>query len=218
MKDSWPEILEVVKNAKMNAWLVVYTARPLELRDGKVLVLSFPSQRDVEELKKPASPGQGVGDYLKKAFVQVLGLEPALIARVDAAPEPVATTAPSAAPVSAASPGTPTAPVDEEPPFDEFPPTEGGWAVAAIPDSAPVEQPSAGSAHVKTPAADPVPAPLVHKVEAPASTQPRAPRVVEAPAKPTNNRYGESVVREMLGASFIEEQTVAPRVVPREES
>ena len=28
-------------------------------------------------------------------------------------------------------------------------------------------------------------------------------------------RYGESVVRELLGASFIEEEQVAPRVVPR---
>jgi DNA polymerase-3 subunit gamma/tau len=30
-------------------------------------------------------------------------------------------------------------------------------------------------------------------------------------------RYGESVVREILGASFIEEQAVAPRVAPREQ-
>jgi len=60
-----------VKNAKLNAWLVVYTAQPLELRDGKTLVLSFPSQKDVEELKKPATPGQGVGDLLKKEGVSV---------------------------------------------------------------------------------------------------------------------------------------------------
>jgi DNA polymerase III subunit gamma/tau len=31
-----------------------------------------------------------------------------------------------------------------------------------------------------------------------------------------DSRYGESVVREILGASFIEEQPVAPRVVPKD--
>jgi len=191
VKDAWPEILESVKNAKLNAWLVVYTARPLELRDGKVLVLSFPSQKDVEELKKPASPGQGVGDLLKKAFVEVLGLEPALIARVDASAAP---------PVRA----TDEPPLDEVPPVDEFPPTENqGWAVAVIPDAAPLV---AEVVRAKAPAKAPA--------EAPTATSPKA-----APQRPVssaadNSRYGESVVRELLGASFIEEQPVAPRVVP----
>jgi DNA polymerase-3 subunit gamma/tau len=43
------------------------------------------------------------------------------------------------------------------------------------------------------------------------------------PAKPStpasiaeSQRYGESVVREILGASFIEEQAVVPRVTPRD--
>ncbi|MCY7325583.1 MAG: DNA polymerase III subunit gamma and tau [Microbacteriaceae bacterium] len=35
------------------------------------------------------------------------------------------------------------------------------------------------------------------------------------PATMDKSRYGESVVREILGASFIEEQAVAPRVTPR---
>jgi DNA polymerase-3 subunit gamma/tau len=37
-----------------------------------------------------------------------------------------------------------------------------------------------------------------------------------APSDHESKRYGESVVREILSASFIEEQTVAPRVTPRE--
>ncbi|CAN5130404.1 hypothetical protein BH11ACT4_BH11ACT4_21550 [soil metagenome] len=177
VKDAWPEILDVVKDAKLNAWMVAATAQPLELREGKTLVLSFPSQKDVEALKQPASPGQGVGDVLKKAFVQVLGLEPALIARVDAAP--------AAAPVAAPLGG-------DEPPADDLPPTERdaeGWAVTAIPQSEPVPTPRAE----------------------------RKPAKAEPAAAPTgeNARYGESVVRELLQASFIEEQTVAPRVVPR---
>ncbi|MCU1577894.1 MAG: polymerase subunit gamma and tau [Rhodoglobus sp.] len=161
VKDAWPEILDAVKATRLNAWMVVYTAQPLELRDGKVLVLSFPSQKDVEALKQPASPGQGVGDLLKKAFVQVLGLEPALIARVDAQP------------AAAASADDAPAARDAE-----------GWAVTAIPQSEPV---------------------------APRERKPAK----AASAKPDEKaRYGESVVRELLGASFIEEQDVAPRVVP----
>ena len=77
----------------------------------------------------------------------------------------------------------------DEPPADDFPPTESeGWAVAAIPDAAPAPAPQKPEAKAVAPTASSEPA-----------------------------RYGESVVRELLGASFIEEQTVAPRVVPRAE-
>jgi DNA polymerase-3 subunit gamma/tau len=64
-----------------------------------------------------------------------------------------------------------------------------GWAVTAIPTSD-----------------DPGPKPAK-----------RQPKSAEEPAKaPTSEsqRYGESVVRELLGASFIEEQPVTPRVAP----
>ena len=206
VKDAWPEILEVVKNAKLNAWLVVYTAQPLELRDGKTLVLSFPSQKDVVELKKPASPGQGVGDILKKAFVTVLGLEPALVARVDANASP---------PVRPTDQGTP----DETPPVDEFPPTEGGWAVAAIPESEPVDAPAPtriparkNPSSSEVSAAEPATQPKPVQKKSPAASGPSASATGSTAAQ--NARYGESVVRELLGASFIEEQQVAPRVVP----
>ncbi len=187
VKDAWPEILEVVKNAKLNAWMVVYTAQPRELRDGKTLVLSFPSQNDVDALKQKATPGNGVGDLLKKAFVEVLGLEPALIARVDAA----------SASTSQGSPHDDAEPPTHEPPADAphaDAPTErdsSGWAVTAIPRSEP----------------EPLATPAARKRTAPAP----------APATEEKARYGESVVRELLGASFIEEQAVVPRVVPRAE-
>jgi DNA polymerase-3 subunit gamma/tau len=32
---------------------------------------------------------------------------------------------------------------------------------------------------------------------------------------PAGSRYGEAVVREILGAQFIEEETIAPRVTPQ---
>ncbi|MFZ2964641.1 MAG: hypothetical protein WA006_08165, partial [Rhodoglobus sp.] len=86
-----------------------------------------------------------------------------------------------------AAPGEPTPPPAEveAPPAPE----EEGWAVAVIPDAAPQE-----------------PAEPVAPVRAVAASAPTA-------AEPT--RYGESVVRELLGASFIEEQPIAPRVTPQ---
>jgi DNA polymerase-3 subunit gamma/tau len=83
----------------------------------------------------------------------------------------------------------PATPVDDA----EAPPVDAeGWAVASIPQSEPAEAPEKASE--------------------------RVPEASTAPARPAEPaRYGESVVRELLGASFIEEQSVAPRVVPRPE-
>ena len=167
VKDSWPEILEVVREGKLNAWMVVATAKPLELRDGNVLVLSFPSPKDVADLKQASAPGDGVGDRLKKAVLQILGIEPLLIARVAEAPEP-------------------------EPAADAAPTTDpSGWAVASIPESEPT-------------------GPVQHKPRAKAAPAPATEQELADKA-----RYGESVVRELLGASFIEEEQLAPRVVPQ---
>jgi DNA polymerase-3 subunit gamma/tau len=181
VKDAWPEVLESVQKASRNAWMVVYTASPLELRDSNVLVISFPSQKDVEALKQPSSPGEGVGDHLKQAIFAVLGIRPGLLARAEIAPTP------TPAIVQVDDVPEQTEP-DVEPTVDE-----AGWAVAQIPAS--IDEPVAKTAR-----------PAVAAAKATAS----------APSAPEPQRYGESVVREILGASFIEEQTVAPRVTPRD--
>jgi DNA polymerase-3 subunit gamma/tau len=255
VRDSWPEVLESVQKAKRSAWMVVFTAKPLELRENGVLVISFPSQKDVDALKQPSSPGEGVGDYLKQAISDLLGFRPALIARVEptlASPAPVAE--PVEAPGRAANPapstlqdgrpstgsgtagGSATATpsgqassATDVPPDDDAPePIEpdlepdvepsaehvaapgqpaalesasavdaNGWAVAQIPvsesDSAPASARSA-------------------RAEAAAAARAKA---AEPDTSSVKQRYGESVVREILGASFIEEQTIAPRVTPR---
>jgi DNA polymerase-3 subunit gamma/tau len=86
IRDAWPEILEAVKAAKMNAWLVVFTARVLELRGEDVLVMSFPSQSDVDSFKQQQPTGKGVSEYLRAAIIDVLGLRVKFVARADAAP------------------------------------------------------------------------------------------------------------------------------------
>ena len=249
VRDSWPEVLESVQKAKRSAWMVVFTAKPLELRENGVLVISFPSQKDVDALKQPSSPGEGVGDHLKQAISDLLGFRPALIARVEptlGSPAPVAlpTTVaePVEAPERAANPvpstlrdgrpstgsgtATPTgqapsgtdAPPDDDAPEpiepdlepDVEPPAEqpvapesapavdaNGWAVAQIPVSESDSAPASARAA---------------RAEAAAAARAKA---AEPDTSSVKQRYGESVVREILGASFIEEQTIAPRVTPR---
>lgn len=254
VRDAWPEILDVVENLKRTAWMVVFTAKPLELRDDKILVLSFPSQRDVDALKQRSAPGEGVGDYLKKAVVHVLGFEPAFIAKVEGAPSappagrPAAAApqqesrmpAPEMSPEPTAQPRSPqrSAPaVDEGPEPEEPAPAEdrepGGWAVAAIPESEPEPEgdPSAargGAAAQRTANAQAQQAQQAAKkptadrlAEAAAAAPPAPPESMAkaamsaTAAQMDRSRYGESVVRELLNATFIEEEQVAPRVVPQ---
>ncbi len=186
--DSWAEILEVVGKKKRAAWAVAFTAKPMGL-NGDVLALAFPSQNDVEKFKKPQSAEQSVSEILRQAVVEVLGIRVKFIAKADAAAAEVNAQRDVAAPDH-------TAP-------DQAKEATGGWAVAAIPESV-----------------DSAP-PTVPPVDTAPSTD--APEPTKAPAKaPTDSgakqRYGEAVVREILGANFIEEKPVPPRVTPTREA
>ncbi|MBK4348765.1 DNA polymerase III subunit gamma and tau [Lacisediminihabitans changchengi] len=295
VKDAWPEILEAVSKAKRAAWMVVYTAEPVELRDGNILVLTFQSQSDVDALKQVSAPGEGVADHLKQAVLDVLGFKPLLIARADSArpgapaaaqppaPAPVVAPAQAAAPVTSAAPAAaasaatapavtsiptvtmpvthwvtaqppvsdpapvaasvpasavpaaapvapaaPSAPVDDMPPYDDVPPEprepdiepplppDGmSWATAAITDAEPETRPARAPERNAPTAEKPAPEKAASVAEAPAApTRPVRTPVAMVDGK---QRYGESVVREILGASFIEEQAIAPRVAPREQ-
>jgi DNA polymerase-3 subunit gamma/tau len=209
VKDSWSQILETLEKLKRSAWMVLATAQVRDLRDGNILVLTLPSQRDVDDLKDRSNPGKGTADYLKKAVAEILGFTPLLLASVDAgataqaAPARVATT-----PQAPATPATDAA----------------GWATVAIPGSEPRDEdaPPPDVPPAEGPAAAPSSTP-----SAPASA--RADSAQSAPQGKTPNsrpsqapnggggsraRYGEAVVREILGASFIEEQPHSPRVTP----
>ncbi|MCS5496065.1 DNA polymerase III subunit gamma and tau [Cnuibacter physcomitrellae] len=86
LRDAWPEILDVVQNAKRSAWLVVYTAQVRAL-EGDILTLAFPSEADVASFKQRTA-GEGVSEYLRQAIVDVLGLRVKYIARVDSSLRP----------------------------------------------------------------------------------------------------------------------------------
>jgi DNA polymerase-3 subunit gamma/tau len=218
MRDSWPEILESVKENR-NAWMVVYTSQARAL-DGDVLTVTFPNESDVASFKKPQGPGESVSEILRGAILLILGLRVKFIAKVEptlAAIVDQIVVAETDAPVPTEPEPTepeptepePTEPEPTEPEPTEPEPTEpesepsvdeAGWAVAEIPGSSIPEPeeptrstPAAKTATVKTSTA---------KTGEPNASEPQ--------------RYGESVVREILGASFIEEQAIAPRVTPRD--
>jgi len=204
LRDAWPEILEVVQKAKRTAWMVIYTATP-RILDGDVLTLSFPSETDVANFKERPTSGDSVSETLRTAINTVLGIRVKYVARVDAA---AATTNP---------PPTPAV-------------VSAGWNVAAIPgaDEQPAEdvQPADVQPAEDVPPADEPEPEFVPPAEEPvptveASTAPRsARRPAPEPTTPRRGqpqasaRYGEAVVRELLGASFIEEQNLAPRDHP----
>jgi DNA polymerase-3 subunit gamma/tau len=202
VKDSWPQILETVEKLKRSAWMVLATAQVRELRDGNILVLTLPSQRDVDDLKDRSTPGKGTADFLKKAVAEILGFNPLLIAKVDAeasapvAPARVAAPAPTATPATDAT-GWATVVIPGSEPLDEDAPP---------PDEPPVEEPPAARRSEPSRTAAP----------SPTSGRPSTPRPAQAAGGGSvdRSRYGESVVREILGASFIEEQPHSPRVFP----
>ncbi|MEO6532001.1 MAG: DNA polymerase III subunit gamma and tau [Pseudolysinimonas sp.] len=179
LRDSWPEILEVVQKAKRTAWMVVYTSTPRVLNDD-VLTLSFPSETDVSNFKERPTSGDSVSEQLRAAITAVLGIRVKFVARVDA-------TGAAAAPAPATA--------DTETVAE---PANGGWNVTAIPGS-----------EAALAAAEPEVEPEAEESSAAGG----ATESIDQRAR-ASSRYGEAVVRELLGASFIEEQTIAPRDQP----
>jgi DNA polymerase-3 subunit gamma/tau len=212
LKDAWPEILEVVQKAKRTAWMVVYTATP-RILDGDVLTLSFPSETDVTNFKDRPMSGDSVSETLRTAINTVLGIRVKYVARVDAAANPApAATPPTRTPAAsngwnvAVIPGA--VPVDDAPPADEpeppfEPPAEEPEPVV---EAAPVQAAPVQAAPGQTARAQGTP-----KAKTSSAPEPTTPRRGQPQA---SARYGEAVVRELLGASFIEEQNLAPRDVP----
>jgi DNA polymerase-3 subunit gamma/tau len=223
--DSWAEILDAVGKKKRAAWAVAFTAKPMGLKDD-VLALAFPSQNDVENFKKQQAADQSVSEILRQAIIDVLGIRVKFIARPDAA-------AAQAAPGESAEVGEALDARAAESVPPAIPPAaeeESGWAVAEIPMGE--QEPTSGARQKppqkpeERPGAKPDPKPdakpATKSNDARGDSRAAAPRA-EALASgtvppETKQRYGEAVVREILGANFIEEQAVTPRVTPTREA
>ncbi|WP_438855483.1 DNA polymerase III subunit gamma and tau [Agromyces sp. M3QZ16-3] len=81
MRDAWPEVLSSLQRTKRSAWMVAFTAQVLEYRDDDVLVLGFPSESDMGSFRSGPA-GQSVGDLLRAAINEVLGVRVKFLARV----------------------------------------------------------------------------------------------------------------------------------------
>ena len=185
----------------------------------------------------PGSPGTTDGSSVQSARRSADATAPASRAPVSTAPVPpvAVTTAPvSTAPVSTAPVSTaplsassasappssmgsvadlaePIAEADREP-EPEFEPDDSPIAGPTPPArTAAATAPTAGSTVTTAPSAE---APDRAKTQTTAKT----PATASTPTRTRDQdkrRYGEAVVREILQASFIEEQPVTPRVTPR---
>ena len=192
VRDAWPEILDVVEKAKRSAWMVVYTSNARAL-SGDVLTLSFPSESDVASFRQAPGSGDNVSEHLRAAISDVLGIRVKFIARVEAPVGRGCARRGSDKRVAGrrSRPGRPRQTTMPHP-RRANPRQTRSWA-RRRPRMPSLRHPqiSLRRQHPKSP--PPLPA---------------------APATPGRARYGEAVVREILGANFIEETELAPRDRP----
>jgi DNA polymerase-3 subunit gamma/tau len=174
-KDSWAEILTLVNKASKSAWMVAFSLSVIDFTDD-VLTLKFMSQKDLESLKNSA----GASDVLRKAIFDVLGVQVKFKPLVSEAPAEVA--APKAQPVAKAEPVPATKPIS----FVEevAPPVDDETIDVAPIEGAPIDEPQT---------AEPATEPAAKK-----ATKSRNSGMADESA-----RYGESLLREMLGAEPI---------------
>ena len=176
LRDSWPEIVEVVQKARRTAWMVVVTATVVDFVDD-VLTLAFPSANDVESFKRPQGAAEGVSEYLRRAIVDVLGVKVKYIARVEG--DGPAGPTPTGAPVDAAAPPA-TSGAPRETGRSTTPAPEAGRQPSgpASPGSAPSEtgRATAPAATSSTPEASASPAPSPSRAPDPAAAPEAAAR------------------------------------------
>ena len=210
LRDAWPEVLESLqKAAGRRSWAVVSTTTVAGF-DGEILALGFTNENDVASFRpKPgAAVGESVSEQLRAAILDVLGVRVKFVPRVDAANAPAATAAATpdlAASAEPVEPPDPPEPTSSAAPMKEASATnESGWTVTAIPGAPAAPEPEP----VPEPTSKPERAP-----ERPASKPSTSRRRGTTAATTTSGaaRYGEAVVREILGASFLEEQSLAVR-------
>ncbi|GAA4379114.1 DNA polymerase III subunit gamma and tau [Agromyces bauzanensis] len=111
IRDAWPEILGVLERTKRTAWMAAMTAKVIDYRaDDGVLVLGFPSQNDVNDLRGGTGV-QSPAELLRRAIADVLGVQVKFLPRVVGAQSGSAESPTSAPPEPGRPSGGDTAPV-----------------------------------------------------------------------------------------------------------
>jgi DNA polymerase III subunit gamma/tau len=225
----WPRVLDRIQSEKKSVWAIVFTAQPVELDRDDVLTLAFTSESDAARFKERTSPVDSASEHVRNALHDHFGVRVKFKVRLDAPHRPVsdvstpdseqpttdAGTAQAAPAESVPAASEPTKKAPAKPALAKAEPARiepaapiTGWDVVAIP----------GSSSAAAPASVPeAPAP----VDADAPLADDEPDELDPPSSPTpmhpadaagRQRYGESVVREVLGARFIGEEVVEPAV------
>jgi len=206
MRQSWPAILDRIQQTKMSSWTVVYTSLPAELNDD-VLTIVFTNEADAAAFKQRGNPADTVSEHVRQAILAELGLKVKFLVRVDAARAPRPEPATAQAEQQPADPEPSPEPAPEPPSTSSSAAPVTEWAVAAIPGATAPASVDAPPVEDEPPPADDEPEP---------EPEPAPPPSVPHPAEIAGRqRYGEAVVREILGAKFIAEEAVAPAVVPQ---
>ncbi|KQV25649.1 DNA polymerase III subunit gamma and tau [Yonghaparkia sp. Root332] len=216
VRAAWPAVLERIQAERMSAWTVVYLAEPVELEDGDVLTLAFTSESDANRFKERTSPADSISEHVRSAIQHHLGVRVKLKVRLGGAPRPAPSAASAPAPSESAPPADPdpapapaAAPARTPAPAPTAAPVTG-WNVVPIPGAA-TPVPDGSVADDEPPALDDADAPPAD--DEPADDLPSPPPPPIHPAEAAGRqRYGEAVVREVLGARFIGEEMIAPAV------
>ena len=225
LREAWPAVLDAISAKNRTAWIVVVAAQVRSL-EGDVLTLVFENENDAASFRPQKGVPGGVHEILRQAILATLGVRVQFkISTIGQLTQPLERLSASGSiPVLGFDQNRSTTPTREfatsetvtpEPPTpqsalpetvandvppptdDEAPPEDDeddGWNVVSIPQG-----PSGSGADSGASDGDTLATVLNSYV-------PPAP----APAVPENNRYGESVVREILNAAFISEETVEP--------
>lgn len=194
MLTAWPAVLDHLQSANRMAWIVVSTASLRDF-DGDVATLVFPSEKDASSFRPQKGVPGGVHELLRQSISAVAGVEPKFRVSVDGTPTAAVDTVPvknagdadSAAGgdgVDAPASSAQQAATQEKPSPVTVPEQPGDdWAVAAIPhdESGPIPD-------------------ITPKTVMPA----------EAHQSQDDGRYGEAVVRDVLGAVLIKDERTAP--------
>jgi DNA polymerase-3 subunit gamma/tau len=194
MKQRWSDVLADIETSKRAAWLVVSTAEVRDYAD-EVLTLVFARETDAAAFRpQPGVPG-GVHEITRQSIQKVLGANVKFRLSVEGTrTQPVDAPLPDTEVIPVSAPQSVTSVAPELEPATDVAAEPEGWSTVQIPGSKPKPTFADADADADTDAGTTAGADA-------------SPAVVDADDESkADTRYGESLVREVLGATFISEE------------
>ena len=182
--EMWPDVLEELKSNPA-VWVVVNAATPTALKDD-ILTLEFADQMFLDRFKEQPASGKAVFEELREVILGALGVRFRFVPRVGL----------GAGPVTAQTPRVAT---PETNPFMQV-----AAAAAAERGGVPAGEKAAHKA--ETDAADDTPespTPPAEPVKSAKPAREAEPAAAPESVKPEDEKRGESVIRDLLGATLV---------------